>query len=51
MPVMTPLSIDLKRKEVDEALAELERLILAAEEAYEQAVALEEWEDEEGRDS
>ena len=43
--------IDLARDEVESSLAELERLLTAAEEAYEQAVSLEEWEDEEVRDS
>lgn len=41
------LPIDAKRCEVEESLAELERLVFAADEAYEQAVALMEWEDEE----
>lgn len=48
---MSRLHIDLKRQEVEESLAELERLVFDAESAYEQAVAqyqaIEEWEDEE----
>lgn len=48
---MSRLHIDLKRQEVEESLAELERLVFDAEMAYEQAVAqyraMEEWENEE----
>lgn len=48
---MSRLHIDLKRQEVEESLAELERLVFDAEMAYERAVceyrAMEEWEDEE----
>lgn len=42
---MSKLAIDLKRQEVEDALDELDRLLRAAEEAYEQAVAIEEWEE------
>jgi len=42
------IELDLKREEVDEAMAELERLLIQAEEAYEFMV----WEHEsENRDS
>lgn len=48
---MSRLHVDLKKQEVEDSLAELERLVFDAELAYEQAVAqyraLEEWEDEE----
>lgn len=48
---MSRLPVDLKRQEVEDLLAELERLVFDAEAAYEQAVAqyraIEEWEDEE----
>lgn len=48
---MSRVPVDLKRQEVEDSLAELERLVFDAEMAYEQAVAqyraMEEWEDEE----
>lgn len=45
------LPVELKRQEIERIMAEVERLVSAAEDAYEQAVAIEEWENEEDRDS
>ena len=48
---MSRLPIDVKRQEVEDSMAELERLVFDAEAAYEQAISqyrvMEEWEDEE----